>query len=86
MALTRPRNIGDPASIVVPVTPSDTEDFESGMCSFVHVGSAGDVVCYVGPTSTTAVTFSFTGSGRLDAQVRRVLATGTTATGLVAMY
>ena len=73
-----------PARALVPVVPADTADLPDGPCRGLHVGGAG----------TLRVT---DGTGRVvdlvsvEAQyhpirVKRVHATGTTATGVVALY
>lgn len=65
------------------VVPSDTADFAA--YGRVFVGGAGNVVCVpVGQLDETTVTFTGVVAGTiLPVRVRRVWATGTTATALV---
>lgn len=70
----------------VTVTPSDGADLPSGLCHSLHVGGAGNLSVYMGPNSTTAVTIVATAGSYHPIKVRRVLSTGTTATGIVALY
>jgi hypothetical protein len=73
-----------PATTLNIVTPSDDADLPTGTTRAIHVGTAG-TVAVVDMNGNVATLAS------LDAQyhpvrVRRILATGTTATGIVAMY
>ena len=75
-----------PARRAVGVTPSDTVDL-SAYAKALYVGAAGNVrVLTVGGEDTEAVTFANHPVGWLPVQVRRVLATGTTATQIVAAF
>lgn len=65
------------------VTPSDSTTFETP--SMVYVGGAGNVA--VMPwEGVTSVTFTVPAGGYVPLQVRQVLSTGTTATGLVRVF
>ncbi|MGG7566230.1 spike base protein, RCAP_Rcc01079 family [Rhodovulum sp. DZ06] len=81
--LTHPGADG-PAVTFAPVTPSDGADLPGGAARAIFVGGAGDVVLR-GPDGVEA-TFS-SGAGQYHpVRAVRVLATGTTATGIVALF
>jgi len=68
-----------------PVTPSDTEDLFN-VARGIWVGGAGDIKVDL-ETGGTAIVFSNVPSGTiLPIRVKRVYATDTTATNLVALY
>lgn len=65
------------------ITPSDATVFENAVT--VHVNTTGDVA--VEPWSSTDVlTFTVADGQPVPVVVKRVLATGTTATGLIGLY
>ena len=65
------------------VTPSDTT--ELGPCKALYIGGAGNVSVWM-PNQSTPVTFFAVPVGTvLPVSARRVLATGTTATNIVAL-
>jgi len=64
------------------VTPSDTTVFEA---SSIYVGGAGNVAVEPLDGGNT-VTFVMLAGSVVPVRVRRVLATGTTATSLVRVY
>src|SRR5262245_50396690 len=77
------------------VTPSDTADLPDGIPDALWINTSGLVnVCLVGeddePNGSLGVggriIFSIVGPGILDVRPRRVMATGTTATNIVAFY
>jgi hypothetical protein len=73
-----------PAIGLVPVVPNDTADLVQGPCRALYSATAGTIAVMDGLGGVATIV-------SLDAQyhpvrVRRVLATGTTATGLVALY
>ncbi|MCA3716897.1 MAG: hypothetical protein IM674_01455 [Brevundimonas sp.] len=73
-----------PARRAEAVTPSDTVDL-SAVAKSLYVGGPGDV--RVQPAGGgAAVTLSAHPIGYLPVQVSRVLATGTTATSIVALF
>lgn len=73
-----------PARRAEVVTPSDTTDL-SATAKSLYVGSGGDV--RVMPAGGgAAVTFVGHPAGYLPVQVSRVLATGTTASALIALF
>lgn len=74
--------VSAPALGAVEVTPSDATDL-SPTARALYVGGAGtlEVIMQSGDT----VTFT-NAEGVLPIRVKRVLATGTTATGIVALY
>lgn len=69
-----------PARKAFAITPSDTEDVTTVPRS-IYIGGEGDVAVIMGDDSASVV---FRGaSGLLPLMVKRVLATGTTATYIV---
>jgi len=84
--LNHGRDAGGPARRAVAVTPSDTVDL-TAYAKALYVGAAGNVrVLTVGAEDGDAVTFANHPVGWLPVQARRVLATGTTATQIVAAF
>jgi hypothetical protein len=80
--VTRAASTTGPATDLIPVTPSDTTDLaEMAMALFVEAGGALRVVTRRGETRTVVVD----DQTLLPVAVRRVLATGTTATGVHAL-
>jgi hypothetical protein len=83
----------DPARHAVAVTPNDTEDITNAAteaaplyAKALYIGVTGNVaVIMAGDATGTAVTFSNVPVGFMPIQVRRVMATNTTATGIVAL-
>lgn len=74
----------DGYSRAVAITPSDATNFTDGACHAIYVGGAGAVVAIV---NGTAITFSGAAAGSvIEIRATRVNATGTVATGLVALY
>lgn len=70
---------------VVPAK-SDTEDLPNVTCA-LYVGDDGKDVRVILQNDASAVTFSAVRAGTLlPVRARRVLATGTTSTALVALY
>lgn len=74
--------LSDPAQYAAAITPNDSTDLPQE-CRSVYVGVAGNIhlTTVGGSTVTLAVV-----AGMLPISVRRVYATGTTATGLVALW
>jgi hypothetical protein len=68
------------------IVPNDILDLSPFHARTIHVGVSGDlVVIPAGNDDASPVTFKAVAAGRFDTvAVRRVLATGTTATNLVA--
>ena len=84
--LNHGRDAGGPARRAAAITPSDTVDL-TAYAKALYVGAAGNVrVLTVGGEDADAVTFANHPVGWLPVQVRRVLATGTTATQIVAAF
>ena len=79
----RQANLADPARNAFAITPNDGTDLTCWALA-VYVGGSGDVrlVTWGGET----VTFANAPVGVLPVRVRRVYATGTTATDLVGLY
>lgn len=74
-----------PASRFGAVTASNTVNFSMGECRALYIGTGGDVTAV--SSDGTAVLFSNTSSGTiLPVECVRVNATGTTASGIVALY
>jgi hypothetical protein len=73
-----------PATILKPVTPSDTADLPDGVSRSLYVGVAG-ALAVVDAAGNEATLFS--GAGQYHPiRVARVLAAGTTATSILALY
>ncbi|MBJ7486361.1 hypothetical protein [Brevundimonas sp.] len=83
---TRAPSAGSPARRVETVTPSDATDL-SAVAKALYVGIAGDVrLIPAGTSDDTAVTLRNHPVGYLAVQTRRVLATGTTAEAILALF
>lgn len=68
------------------VTPNDGTDLPGGVCDAVWVGGSGSIAI-IAEDDTVAVTTAGVATGtRLDIRAKRILATGTTATLIVAWY
>ena len=66
------------------ITPSNTVDITSGLADGIYAGGAGDIAAVFQDGSTA--TFTVVAGQFLPIRVRRVNATGTTATALVALF
>lgn len=75
---------GDVARRFLAVTPSDTVALSKGAADAFYVGGAGSIV--IEGDDGDAVAFSATAGIIIPASGLRVHATGTTATGIVALY
>jgi hypothetical protein len=76
---------GAPARRAEAVTPSDTTDLTT-YAKALYVGGAGDIrLLPVGADDAEIVTLKAHPIGYVAVQTRRVLATGTTATSIVAL-
>ena len=74
------------AYLALPVAPSDTANLPNGPATCLFIGVGGDVAIF-SPSGTAAVPHKNVPSGTvLLAQTVRVMATGTTATSIVAWY
>ena len=76
---------GSLASKVYAVTPSDTVDLVTGATGGLYVGVSG-AVSLITAGGTTVVFTALTGGIIHPISVIRVMATGTTATGILAVY
>lgn len=76
--------VGNPASAFA-VTTSDTVDLPNGPCRSLYIGVAGDVTL-IPSKSGQSVLFKAVPVGILPVQASRVLAAGTLATNIVALY
>lgn len=80
------RSPGAPARRAAPVTASDTTDLPV-WAKALYLGQAGDVrLIPAGADGATAVTLKNHPAGYVPVQARRVLATGTTAADIVALF
>jgi hypothetical protein len=66
------------------VTPHATNELANGVCDALWIGVAGDVAV-IAENDTVAVTITNVPVGVLNVRTKRVLAVGTTATGIIAM-
>jgi hypothetical protein len=70
-----------------PVTPGDAIDMPGGAARGLYIGTAGDLAAIMGGNDDlTSVIFKNLAVGLYPFVVRRVLATGTTASNIVAVY
>lgn len=67
------------------VTPSDSTDLPNGPCRAINVTGAGSVAVNLSGGGTTTLTGLSAGQ-TVEVSVSRILATGTTATGISALY
>ena len=83
-----PQNAFDKVLVLVSdwfaITPSDTVSFTQGCARGLYVGGAGNVVL-ISPQGNTMTVAVVAGQFVRDLMFVRVNATGTTATGLVAL-
>jgi len=68
-----------------PITPSDTVDLP-GLTHALWVGGAGDVAAVMQNGTMPVVLAAVPAGSWLPLAAKRINATGTTATGLVALY
>jgi hypothetical protein len=68
------------------ITPSDSTDLPDGVCTAVWVGTGGDIAVRTQPMGGSVILKNVPGGYPLNVEAKRILATGTTATDLVAMY
>lgn len=75
-----------PAVKATPVTPTDNTPLAFGPCRALYIGTAGNVAVLL-DNDTTPVTFTGCYGGQiLPVMVTYVMATGTTATSIIALY
>ena len=80
-------NVYDPARAAAAVTTSDSADLPGGVCKALYVGVTGDVAVTLADNDDgTSVTFKAHPVGYMLVQAKRVWATNTTATNIVALY
>jgi hypothetical protein len=78
-------SVGESAVNAVAVTPNDGADLASGYTKGIYVGGTGDVSVVM--NNGGAVTFTGLAAGVVHKlSVKRVNSTGTTATGIIALY
>ncbi len=76
-----------PATRLRAVTPADGTDLPDGICRALFVGTSGDIVMIAGEDEVgDTVTLPGVAAGILPVSTKRVLATGTTASGIIALY
>jgi hypothetical protein len=82
---TRADDVSAPARRTTAIVPHDTNDL-ADLPKAIYIGGGGDVAL-MAVADNTARTFKAVQVGSiLPIRVRRVLATGTTATNLIALY
>lgn len=74
----------DPARGVAAVTTSDSADLTGGICRSLYVGGTGNIKLTA--ADGTTATLNSVAVGILPVKAKRVWATGTTATNIVALY
>lgn len=67
------------------VTPSDTVDFLDGPCDALWSGTTG-TIAIVGHDGSVGSFAAINDSGVIAVKAKRINTTGTTATGIVALY
>jgi hypothetical protein len=78
---------GAPGRFARPVTPSDTDDFPDGAARGLGFNEAGTVKLVApGDSDDQAVTFDAYAGEILPCWTRKVFATGTTVTNILAVY
>lgn len=85
----RGRSLDTVVDDIIDVTPSDSADLPDGPCIGIWVTGGDGNIAYVtkdGLSRTIPVKFSQTPSGIYPFRMRRIKATGTTATGIKALY
>lgn len=80
----RAKSVDGPSDEFAAVAPSDASDLPLGLTRALFVGQAG--VLTVHDARGVAVSFTSNDAQYHPLRVQRVLATGTTATGIVALY
>ncbi len=76
-----------PGYTAVAVTPSNTVDLQPAARALWVAGAGTLTVIMAGENSSTTVVFTSIPAGQwMPIQVRRVMSTGTTATGIVAVF
>lgn len=83
----QPNNIDSPAKNAIVVVPSDVAD-QGTSYKALYIGGSGDVKCEtVGSTAGSFVTFTGLVAGSiLPVRIRKIYATGTTATNMIGLY
>jgi hypothetical protein len=74
----------DPAKQGIAITPSDSADFSFGFTRGIYVGGAGNIS--VEMANGTVMFYTVNAGSVLPLRVKRVNATGTTASNLVGLY
>jgi hypothetical protein len=78
-------SLSDPAKSFAAITPDDVTNFPGGIARTIYVGGSGDVAV-VGADDVAVVFVGAQGGGELNVICKRINATGTTATDLVALF
>lgn len=81
---THADSVFSPARRLRAVTPSDSTDLTAGIAKALLIG-VGGTISVIAADDTAAVTLTVE-AGILPVRVKRVRATGTTATSIVALY
>lgn len=75
-----------PAASFKSITPNDTTNLPDGICRAIHIGVAGNIAVIGAHDDASVVIKGLTAGSTKVGFFKRVLATGTTATDLVAEY
>lgn len=83
----RSTEVSSPARGAFAVTPSDIVDLPAPYAKALYIGSAGSIVILPlnATDDTQTLTFANHPVGYMPVQVRRVLNTGTSASGIIAL-
>ena len=77
--------VSSQARRLIAVTPSDSTDL-ADVAKAVYVGTGGDVSIIAAGDTTAVVLKNLLSGSLIPVRAKRVMATGTTATNLVALY
>lgn len=78
-------SVSDPARSAGAVTPNDSTDL-TNLPKAIYVGTGGSLVVRLADDSTNVTLSNVADGSLLPLRVKRVIATGTTASGIVAFY
>lgn len=84
MLMSGEGNWSRPAQYVRAVTPSDSTDLAAGVARSLYIGGAGNIA--FDDAQGTTISATAVAAGLFPVLVKRVRATGTTATGILALY
>jgi hypothetical protein len=78
--------LNSPVAGWVSVTPSDSADLPQGVCRGIFIDGTAGSVAFIDALGNTVTINSFPAGQEIGARIRRILASGTTATTILALY